>query len=77
MISVVGVRKCSGTSKKTGKPYSGYICFYEEERLGVEGVAAESVFLSDEVLNSRIPAVGSELELRYSRSGFLQSVEFF
>ena len=76
MVSVVGFRRCEGKSKSTGKPYSGYIVFYEEERPGVTGIACESVFLSDDLLEGRAPAVGQMMDLRYGRGGFLQSVEF-
>lgn len=76
MVEVVGFRRCEGKSKSTGKSYAGYIAFYEEDRMGVTGRAAESVFLSDDLLEGRSLAVGQLMDLRYGRGGYLQSVEF-
>lgn len=69
---IIGVRRSAGTSKKTGKPYSGYIVFYTYKQQDVEGVACDNTFISDTILNGDIPRVGDQIQLIYDRNGFLQ-----
>lgn len=71
MNEIIGVRRTEGTSKKTGKPFSGYIVFYQYTQQGVSGMACDNVFVSDELLTGTIPAPGMKCELRYNRNGFL------
>lgn len=71
---VIGVRRSEGTSKKTGKPYSGYIVFYTYKQQGVEGVAADNTFVSDQLIDT-IPRPGDQIRLIYDRNGFLQEFE--
>ena len=74
VYDVIGVRRSSGTSRKTGKPYSGYIVFYTYKQQDVEGVSADNVFVSD-VLISEAPHPGDQILLLYDRNGFLQEFE--
>lgn len=69
---IIGVRRSAGTSKKTGKPYSGYIVFYTHNQQDVEGVACDNTFITDTILNGYIPRVGDLIQLIYDRNGFLQ-----
>ena len=71
MYEVIGVRKTEGTSKKTGKPFSGFIVFYQYDQTGVTGKACDNVFVSADLLGGLIPAPGMHCELRYNRNGFL------
>lgn len=72
---VIGVRRSEGTSKKTGKPYSGYIVFYTYTQQGVQGVASDNTFIADQILNGYIPKVGDQIRLIYDRNGFLQDFD--
>lgn len=72
---VIGVRRSAGTSKKTGKPYSGYIVFYTYRQADVTGVASDNAFVSDQLLEDYIPQVGDKIQLIYDRNGFLQAFE--
>lgn len=69
---VVGYRKCSGTSKNTGKPYSGYFVYLSFEQQGVTGKASENVFISDQL--GYEPFVGDRIRLNYNARGFLMEV---
>lgn len=71
---VIGVRRSEGTSKKTGKPYSGYIVFYTYNQQGVDGVASDNTFVSDSLIDS-IPRPGDQIRLIYDRNGFLQEFD--
>lgn len=72
---IIGVRRMEGTSRKTGKPYSGYLVFYQFVQDGTSGVACDSAFVSDAVLVGRIPSVGQSLVLYYDRRGFIAGLE--
>lgn len=71
MFEIVGIKRMEGTSKKTNKPYSGYMIWYVQEEQGVTGKSADSAFISDVLLQGEIPAVGGFIELRYNKNGFL------
>lgn len=68
---IIGVRKAEGISKKTQKPYSGYIIFYQFDQQGVSGKACDNVFVSAELLGGLVPAPGMHCEMHYNRNGFL------
>lgn len=70
---VVGFRRSVGTSKKTGKDFSGYIVFFNLEQSGVTGVATEQTFISDEL--GYVPALHDHVRLLYNGRGFLMEVE--
>lgn len=71
MNVVCGVRRTEGTSRKTNKPYAGYIVFYQFDQQGVIGKACDQTFVSDELLAGLIPEVGMKMDLRYNKTGFL------
>lgn len=79
MAKVCGFQSMVGTSRKTGNPYSGYLIFYTEplrarpNAYGA-GVAADSVFVSETLLNGVLPEVGQEIELHYDKRGYLVDV---
>lgn len=76
MVEIVGIKRMEGTSKKSGKPYSGYMIWYIQEEAGVTGKSADSAFVSDMILNGAIPEVGGFAELRYNKNGFLTEATF-
>lgn len=73
MYEVVGFRRSVGTSKKTGKDFSGYIVFFNFEQQGVTGVATEQCFISDDL--GYVPALHDRVRLLYNARGFLMEVE--
>lgn len=73
MYEVVGFRKSAGTSKKTGKEFSGYIVFFNLLQTGVTGMATEHCFISDDL--GYVPTVGDRVRLNYNSRGFLMEVE--
>lgn len=79
-IKVMGVSKelKSGVSKKTGKPFSGYFVSYAYKRDDINGAQAESLFLSQDMVNDSkyIPQPGDLCELYYGRGGFIESIKF-
>ena len=77
MVEVCGVKYMKGTSRKTGKPYEGHTVYFTEDGAAqqVKGFVADSVFLSSDVLQGRIPDVGDKLDIRYDRRGFVSSVD--
>lgn len=76
MVEIVGIKRMEGTSKKTNKPYSGYMIWYIQEEAGVTGKSADSAFVSDTILGGQIPEVGGFAELRYNKNGFLTEATF-
>lgn len=68
---IIGVRKSEGTSKKTGKAFSGYIIFYQGDQKDVVGKACDNVFVSKELIGDQIPVPGMKVQLLYNRNGFL------
>lgn len=75
MSEIIGIRRMSGKSKKTGKDYAGYLVFYQYFQENVDGVACESAFLSDQVLGARIPQLGQNLRIFYNKNGYATEVE--
>lgn len=73
---VVGYRRATGTSKKSGKPYSGYFVHLQYADPQITGKATENTFISDEVIVGRSLALGDQLELLYNKSGYLVQVDF-
>lgn len=68
---IIGFRRCSGTSKKTQKPYSGYIIFFQFDAPDVTGKSCDNAFVSDELLMGYIPKIGDRFKLFYNKSGFM------
>lgn len=73
---IVGIRNVNFTDQNTGSVVSGKSYYYEFSEDGVEGKAAERVFVTSKrytQLSAR-PAVGDEVNLEFSRSGKLSDV---
>ncbi len=73
LYEVVGFRKCSGTSKNTGKPYSGYFVHMQFTQDGVTGKAVENTFIADSL--GYEPVIGDRVRLNYNSRGFLTEVQ--
>ena len=76
MNEIIGVRKAEGISKKTKKPYCGFIVFYQYDQENVTGKACDNVFVSADVLGGLTPAPGMKCEMHYNRQGFLTDFIF-
>lgn len=79
MAKIIGYQRMSGTSKKTGNPYSGFMVYYTEPmrvRPGslAGGNSCDSAFIGDDLLQGIVPEVGADLDLRYDKRGYLQEV---
>lgn len=76
MVEVCGMGYMEGTSKKSGKPYQGYMVHYTErvDRPGFSGFEADHCFIPSSALSQPLK-IGDKLELHYDRRGFLQKVE--
>lgn len=79
MAKIIGYQQMSGTSKKTGNPYSGFMVYYTEPmrvRSGFfgGGDSCDSAFISDDLLQGIVPEVGADLDLRYDKRGYLREV---
>lgn len=70
---VIGFRRSVGTSKKTGRDFSGYIVFFRFTQEGVNGFATEQTFISDQL--DYVPSIGQHVRLLYNARGFLIEVE--
>lgn len=44
-VNVIGKEFVSGTSKKTGKPFSANVVHVSQKKNGVEGLAVDSIWL--------------------------------
>lgn len=77
MYTVVGVQMKSFKTDD-GKTITGYNVWYTYERIGVDGVVAERVFVSDRVCNDSnfTPHVGDVVRgFAYTRFGSLYHVD--
>lgn len=70
---VVGFRRSVGTSKKTGKDYSGYVVFFNLEQQGVTGIATEQRFIPDNL--NYVPVLHDRVRLLFNAGGYLMEVE--
>lgn len=73
MIIVGGIQKITGTSKKTGKPYSGFRLYCNEDRKNVDGHACFDVYVPDNKFPDGLQ-VGDEIGISYNRFGSVESV---
>lgn len=75
MATVVGLRKMEGVSKKTNRPYSGYILYCLEDTVpgDVSGQIAFEKFVSADMVSAP-PYVGANVDFRFDFKGFLTGV---
>ena len=80
MVEIVGYKRMEGTSKKSGRPYSGYQIYGIQENSQVHGHECTEFFASDAVLGGMIPTIGANVELYYDKGwsgqAFLKEVRF-
>lgn len=77
MLKIIGVQLKSFTAKD-GTTITGYNVWYTEERMDVDGLAADRIFVSDRVSNrsSFTPHVGDIIEsVSYNKFGRLFEIQ--
>lgn len=67
--TIIGVRAC--TFKKSGRP--GYAIFTTFKQDGVDGLACESIFVLQDVVQGELKP-GRVIDVRYNRNGFVDTV---
>lgn len=77
MFTIIGLRRVDYTSKKTGNRVLGYnlYCTYEDKN--TDGLACESIYLSDSKLDEESwePSVGDVFYPVYNRFGRIERVD--
>lgn len=73
-MKIVGYQRIEGTSKSTGRPYSGYRIYCTEQRNRVTGLAAVDQYVGDSFMPTNPLTVGDEIEFVYNRYGSVQGV---
>ena len=72
-MKIVGVKKVDFKAKD-GEQVSGYKVHCTFEDKGTDGVACESIFVSEKKANGWVPRVGQNFELSYNKYGKIDSV---
>lgn len=73
IINVIGKRHCSGTSKKTGKPFDFSEVYYICQQRNIEGQAGLSFTVDPSVLPYSEIVVGADYNADFGPGGFLMS----
>lgn len=75
MFQIIGFRRKSFTFKEDNRTVSGYELHLIEERKGIEGHAAENLFVSDNKLNGYTPVLNDLIEIVWNRWGKVEAVK--
>lgn len=73
IINVIGKRHCSGTSKKSGKPFDFSEVFYIGTQRNIEGQAGLSFTVDPSVLSFPEIVVGADYIAEFGPGGYLVS----
>lgn len=73
IINVIGKRHCSGTSKKSGKPFDFSEVFYIGTQRNIEGQAGQSFTVDPSVLSFPEIVVGADYNAEFGPGGYLVS----
>lgn len=73
IINVIGKRHCSGTSKKSGKPFDFSEVFYIGTLRNIEGLAGLSFTVDPSVLSFSEIVVGADYNAEFGPGGYLVS----
>lgn len=74
-VTVVGKEHMSGTSKKSGKEYSNTIAHITYKKNGLDGLAADTVWLDDKTYPLASIQVGKTYDLDRDGRGFVIGFE--
>lgn len=73
IINVIGKRHCSGTSKKSGKPFDFYEVFFIGKQRNIEGQVGLSFTVDPSVLSYSDIVIGADYIAEFGPGGFLLS----
>lgn len=73
IINVIGKRHCSGTSKKSGKPFDFSEVYYIGGQRNIEGLAGLSFTVDPSVLSYPEIVVGADYNAEFGPGGYLVS----
>lgn len=73
IINVIGKRHCSGTSKKSGKPFDFSEVYYLGAQRNIEGKAGLSFTVDPSVLSYPEIVVGADYYAEFGPGGYLVS----
>lgn len=73
IINVIGKRHCSGTSKKSGKPFDFSEVFYIGTQRNIEGQAGLSFTVNSSLLSYSEIVVGADYNAEFGPGGYLVS----
>lgn len=73
IINVIGKRHCSGTSKKSGKPFDFSEVFFIGQQRNVEGQAGLSFTVDPTVISFSEIVVGADYYVEFGPGGYLES----
>lgn len=71
IINVIGKRHCSGTSKKSGKPFDFSEVFFIGTQRNIEGQAGLSFTVDPSVLSFPEIVVGADYNAEFGPGGYL------
>lgn len=73
IINVIGKRHCSGTSKKSDKPFDFSEVFFISQQRNVEGQAGLSFTVDRSVISYPEIVVGADYNAEFGPGGYLVS----
>lgn len=76
MAELIGYKKMEGNSKKTGRPYSGYIFYCTDQQYNdpqCQGKIAFEKFVSSDIIGG-VPYVGAQVNFVFDFRGYLTAV---
>lgn len=73
IINVIGKRHCSGTSKKSGKPFDFSEVFFIGQQRNVDGLAGLSFTVDPSVISFSEIVVGADYNAEFGPGGYLVS----
>lgn len=73
IIKVIGKRHCSGTSKKSGKPFDFSEVFFIDQQRNVEGQVGLSFTVDSTVISYSDIVVGADYNAEFGPGGYLVS----
>lgn len=70
---VIGVKRMEGTSKRTGKPYAGYIFHvaYPSRDKALMGMEVSQEFVTDGNY-TKVPQPGDTVNIAYGKGGYVE-----
>lgn len=73
IIKVIGKRHCSGTSKKSGKPFDFSEVFFIGQQRNIEGLAGLSFIVDPSILSYSEIVVGADYNVEFGPGDYLMS----